>query len=151
MSRFLAMVADAGVDPAEVTAADVRTVVDVFRVFAMIAVDDAAPVAEDGDGVLAQFGTFSFRGSQEFSTDLNRQFIEPRDEPRDGDAQLGQLGCTFHWEPNPHTKELGSGKLWSFGKGLDDFFAEAMALPGWAWALTAPTAPKDLEITMEIL
>ena len=141
--RLLTMLADTGVSPGEVTAADVRTVVDVFRTFAMIVVDDVAPV-EEGDGVLAQYGTYNFRGSPEFSSDLTRQFSEPGE-----DGQLWQLGCTLYWDPSPETTALGSGDQWSFGMAIDDFFADAMALPGWAWALTAARAPKDLEITIE--
>lgn len=51
------MLDDGGVTPSAVTAADVRTIVEVFRRFAAIPADDAAPVEEDGDAVLAQFGT----------------------------------------------------------------------------------------------
>jgi hypothetical protein len=32
---------------------------------------------------------------------------------------------------------------------LDDFFAEAVTLPGWAWALSGSQAPRDLAITFD--
>ena len=59
-ARVMSMLADGGVTPAAVTAADVFTVVEVYRRFAAIPADDAAPVEEDGDGVLAQFGRYDF-------------------------------------------------------------------------------------------
>jgi hypothetical protein len=138
------MLTDAGVNPSVVTAADVRTVVGVFRRFAAISIDDAAPPEEDGDGVLAQFGTFDFRGQREFWADLTRQFIEAGDEY----APMWQLSCTFHWTRSAETEGFASGHLWSFGTPLDEFFAEAAALPGWAWALAGVQAPRDLEITL---
>ncbi|SNT29748.1 hypothetical protein SAMN05421812_104328 [Asanoa hainanensis] len=99
---------------------------------------------DDGDGILAQFGTFAFDGLREFSADLTRQFIDAGDE----DA-VWQLSCTFHWSARAETEALGSGQLWSFGRSLDDFFAEALALPGWAWALAGVRAPRQLTIELE--
>jgi hypothetical protein len=43
---------------------------------------------------------------------------------------------------------LASGKLWSFGKRLDDFFDEAVILPGWAWAPSGAQAPRDFVIML---
>ncbi len=138
------MLADAGMSPGTVTAADVRTVVDVFRRFAAIPADDAVSVEEDGD-VLAQYGTYDFRGPREFSADLTRQFLEAGDE----DTPTWQLSCTLHWDPTPETEALTAGSLWSFGMTLEEFFPEAVALPGWAWALSSLQAPRDLTITFE--
>jgi hypothetical protein len=39
--------------------------------------------------------------------------------------------------------------MWSFGRTLDDFFDEVLALPGWAWALGSLQAPSDLLITLD--
>ncbi|NIK55722.1 hypothetical protein [Kribbella shirazensis] len=143
--RLASMLADAGTTPGPATVDDVRTVVDVFRRFAAIPAEDAAPVEEDGDAVLAQFGTYDFRSTREFSADLTRQFLEAGDE----DSPMWQLSCTFHWDPSPETERLAEGSLWSFGLTLDQFFAEAVALPGWAWALGSLKAPRDLAITLE--
>ena len=139
------MLDDSGVNPSAVTAADVRTTFEVFRRFAAIPADDAAPLEEDGDAVLAQFGTYDFRGQREFSADLTRQFLEAGDE----DPPMWQLSCTLHWAPNAETEAVGSGHLWSFGKTLDEFFAEAVVLPGWAWALDGVQAPQDLAIILD--
>lgn len=143
-TRLLAMLASVGVAPGAVTADDVQGIVDVYRRFAAIRVDDAAPVEEDGDAVLAQFGTHDFRGVPEFSADLTRQMVAEGRGP-----QMWQLSCTLSWDPNPATDALASGDLWSFGRTLDDFFAEVAALPGWAWALTGSQEPRDLTITFE--
>ena len=144
-ARLVSMLANRGVTPSAVTAADVRTIVEVYRPFAAIPADDAAPAGEDGDGVLAQFGTYDFRGAREFLADLTRQFLEAGDEH----APMWQLSCTLFWDPSPETEALASGNLWSFGMALDAFFAEAVALPGWAWALGSSQAPRDLMITLE--
>jgi hypothetical protein len=138
------MLDGAGVNPSAVSTADVRTTVEVFRRFAALPVDDVASPEEDGDGVVAQFGTHDFRGQREFAADLTRQFIEAGDV----DAPTWQLSCTFHWAPSTETGLLASGHLWSFGKTLDEFFDEAVALPGWAWALDGQRTPRDLEIDL---
>ena len=139
------MLADAGVRPAVMSASDVRMTVEVFRRFAVVPVDEAAPPEEDGDGVLAQFGTFDVRGQREFLVDLTRQFTDAGD----ADAPTWQLSCTLYWTPRAETEVLASGHLWSFGTTLDEFFAEAVVLPGWAWALASKQAPRDLAITLE--
>ncbi|WP_412747785.1 hypothetical protein [Krasilnikovia sp. M28-CT-15] len=141
---LVSMLADAGVNPDAMTSADVRTTVEVFRCFAGLPVDGVAPPEEDGDGVLAQFGTYDFRGRSEFSTDLTRQFVEAGDE----DAPMWQLSCTLYWPAGAETESLAFGHLWSFGKTLDEFFAKAGALPGWAWALDCLEGPQDLVITL---
>jgi hypothetical protein len=138
------MLDDAGVRPGKAAAADVLTMVEVFLRFAAVPVDDAASPEDDGDGVLAQFGTFVFDGVREFSVDLTRQLIEAGDE----DA-MWQLRCTLHWTPSVETEALGSGQLWSFGRPLNDFFAEAVTLPGWTWALAGARDPRDLTIELE--
>jgi hypothetical protein len=100
---FLAsMLRAAGVEPSAVTAVDVRTIVEVFRRFAAFPVDETKPPEEDGDAVLAQFGTFDLRGQPEFSVDLTRQFIEAGDE----DAPMWQLSCTLYWIPSAPTEAL---------------------------------------------
>lgn len=144
-TSLVAMLAEAGVSPGAVTAADVRTIVEAYRCFAAIPAEDAASIGEDGDAVLAQFGTHDFRGVPEFSADLTRQLLAVGQV----DPPMWQLSCTLHWDPNPETTALASGDLWSFGMTLDEFFGEVAALPGWAWALTGSQAPRDLAITFE--
>ena len=142
-SLLTSMLDHAGVRSGKATADYVPTTVEVFRRFAAVPADDAASPDEDGDGVLAQFGTFDFDGVREFWADLTRQFIEADDED-----VMWQLRCTLHWTPSAETEALGSGYLWSFERLLDDFFAEALALPGWAWALAGIRVPQHLTIEL---
>ncbi|GIM94346.1 hypothetical protein [Paractinoplanes toevensis] len=136
---------DAAMDSNAVAATDVRHVVEAFRRFAELPVEDARPPDEDGDGVLAQFGTYEFRGQREFSASLTRQLVERGGE----DAPMWQLSCTLYWPTNTATENLASGHLWSFGKDIDRFFDEAVALPGWAWALGGTHAPGDVVIMLD--
>ncbi|NHA67649.1 hypothetical protein [Phycicoccus flavus] len=126
-----ALLADAGVTPGPVDGAQVGTVVDVVRRFVLLPVEDAAASAEDGDGLLAQYGTSTSWGPRTFEVDLTRQLVEAV-EP---DPRTWQLSCSLRWAPTEETAALGSANLWSFGTSWDRFFAEAMALPGWEWAL----------------
>ncbi|GGM67287.1 hypothetical protein GCM10011608_60700 [Micromonospora sonchi] len=79
-SLLISMLDLAGVRPGEVAAADVRATVEIFRRFATVPADDAVSPEKDGDGVLAQTGTFDFDGVREFCADLTRQFIEADDQ-----------------------------------------------------------------------
>jgi hypothetical protein len=138
------MLDGAGVNRRTMGPVDVRKTVEVFRLFAALPVDEVAPPEEDGDGVLAQFGTYDFRGQPEFSADLTRQLIEAGDV----DAPMWQLSCRLYWATSTETESLASGHLWSFGRTLDEFFDEVVALPGWAWALDGRRAPVDMEVSL---
>ena len=146
-ARLVEMLADGGVTLGAVTGDETPALVEVYRRFAAIPADDAAPAEQDGDGILAEFGTYDFRGAREFSADFTRQFLGPGDE----DWPMWQLHCTLYWDSGPETDALASGRLWSFGMALAAFFAEAVALPGWAWALSGSQAPRDLEVTLELV
>ena len=139
------MLAEASVNITAPAEADVRTTVEVFREFAALPVEDAAPVEEDGDGILAQFGTHDFRGRPEFLADLTRQFIAAGCE----EQSLWQLSCTLYWPHSEATDAIASGSLWSFGKTVSEFFDEALELPGWAWAIRAPQAPREVSVTLD--
>ena len=143
-TRLMAMLTDAGVTSGVATAADVPTIIEVYRHFAAIPVDDAAPAEEDGDAVLAQFGTHDFRGASEFAVDLTRQMVAAREG-----SPIWQLACTLYWQTDSVTSALASGELWSFGMTPDEFFTEAAALPGWKWALTGSRAPRDFVTTFD--
>ncbi|ATO13681.1 hypothetical protein CO540_07450 [Micromonospora sp. WMMA2032] len=143
-SLLTSMLDLAGVRPGEIPADAVRTTVEVFQRFASVPVDDSVSPEEDGDGVLAQSGTFDLDGVHQFCADLTRQFIDSAD--RD---VIWQLRCTFQWIPSAETEALGSSVLWSFGMPLEDFFAAALGLPGWAWALAGVRAPRRLTIELE--
>ena len=131
------MLADAGVTPGRIASEQIAVVIDVVSRFVLIPVEDAAPVDEDGDGVLAQHGTFTFRGPREFEADLTRQLIEVAEQ----DPEMWQLSCSLRWDPNDETDALGGGNVWSFGRPWDEFFTEAMHLPGWDWAMRTQRPP----------
>jgi hypothetical protein len=98
------------VEPTAAAAIDVRRAVEVFRRFAALPVEDAESPEEDGDGVLAQFGTYGFRGQPEFSTDLTRQLVEVGGE----DAPTWQLSCTLYWRPEssgPSARDLTTSSM----------------------------------------
>ncbi|MEV7606069.1 hypothetical protein AB0N65_11575 [Paenarthrobacter sp. NPDC089322] len=120
-------------------------VMKAFQSFAAVSASDCAPVDEDGDGILAQFGTYGLRGTQEFSVNLSRQFIETGD-----DGSIWQLSCTFYWDPTPDTTALGSGSLWSFDTSPEDFFRDAALLAGWKWALGTNQRPISLDVTFDM-
>jgi hypothetical protein len=64
------MLDGAGVNRRTMSPVDVRKTVEVFRLFAALPVDEVAPPEEDGDGLLAQFGTY------ERMRDLTRTLID---------------------------------------------------------------------------
>ncbi|GGN82153.1 hypothetical protein GCM10010112_59340 [Actinoplanes lobatus] len=138
------MLDEAGVSSRAISTADVRTTASTFRQFAPLPTEDAAPPEEDGDGILAEFGSHDFRGEREFSTSLTRQFTEIGDK----DA-MWQLGCAFYWAPQAATDVLESGHMWPLGRALDEFFDKLVSLPGWAWALGDVQVPHGLVITLD--
>lgn len=144
-NHLRAMLADGGVNLQSVTASDPSAILELFERFTRIPVDDAAPAEEDGDALLAQFGTFNFRGNPEFSTELTRQLIEAGED----DGAIWQLSCTLYWEATSETDALASGELWSFGLAIDTFFARTSQLPGWSWALGNTQAPRDAVVGLE--
>jgi hypothetical protein len=144
-TRLAVMLTAGGLTPGAATGADPCALVEIYQRFAAMPADDAAPPGQDGDGILAQFGTYRFRGAREFSVGFTRQFLGPGDE----DWLMWQLSCTLYWDPSPETDALASGHLWSFGMTLTAFFAEAVTLPGWVWALGGSQPPRDLELALE--
>lgn len=145
VSALLASLADVGVTPGRITSDQFHAVVDVVNRFVLIPVTDTAPVDEDGDGVLAQHGTSTFRGRPQFEASLTRQLTSVAEQ----DPEMWQLSCTLRWDPTDETNALGSGNVWSFGKSWDEFFTKAMNLPGWEWALkTKQPATLDVAFGM---
>jgi hypothetical protein len=137
------MVRRAGVSLTDPAAGSVGQVLDVIRDFSNIPVAGIAPLDEDGDGVLAQFGTYAIDGPRRFEVDLTRQFTKRGEDP-----QIWQLSCTLKWLPSPDTDAIGSGEFWSFGLDLEDFFREVARLDAFQWALTTERAP--VAITLDL-
>ena len=73
--------------------------------------DDAAPIDEDGDGLLYQWGTWGFDCPATFQYDLTRQFLHDCAE-----GCIWQLSLTLHYQPEPESEALPQeAPLWCFG------------------------------------
>jgi hypothetical protein len=118
----------------------VRALVEVYQAFAAIPADDAVPADQDGDGTLAQFGPWAAALWSSRPASHGSALVPV--------TRMWQLSCTLYWDPSPETDAVASGYLWSFGMSLTAFFSQAVALPGWAWALNGSQRPQDLEVEL---
>lgn len=71
--------------------------------------EDAAPIAEDGDMLLIEWGEFDWGEGREFSLDLTRQVIYP---DLDGAREVCQLRLVFSFAAPPPGLETGRGQVW---------------------------------------
>jgi hypothetical protein len=127
--RLRELLRQAGVDIERPTAVDVDRTWAVVRQFAEEPVDDAEAREAEGDGILAQYGTFAWDGPPHFELDMTRQFTFA-DE--DGEySHMTQLQCTFQVAVTDELRALGEDNLWSFDMALDSFFEQALAVPGF--------------------
>jgi hypothetical protein len=146
LERLLALLAQAGVDLEQPTAADVARTWAVMRAFAAEPVDDAEPAAEDGDGILAQYGVYEWeQRGEHFELDMTRQFTAR------GSGAVTQLHCTFRYASSVELRGFGEASMWSFGMELDDFFDEALRMPGFAavHGLDLDLVPVRLDVEYE--
>jgi hypothetical protein len=143
-ARLESLLRDAGVDKERPSAGDVPVTWRVFQEFALEPVLDCEPRDQDGDLILAQFGTFDWGEGECFELDLTRQFSF-LDENGEYD-HMAQLSCTFLFEPTDDLRSAGAGSAWSGSKPLDDFFVEALALPGFKLVNKRQFAPLRLQI-----
>jgi hypothetical protein len=136
--RLRALLRAAGVNLHSPSADDVQRTWNVMQAFAAEPVEDAEPRDEDGDGILAQYGTYDWGDGEHFELDMTRQFSFA-DE--DGEySHMAQLQCTFQFEPTDELRALGDENLWSFELPLDEFFEQALAMPGFRGI-------RDLDVT----
>ena len=122
-----------------------------FQEFARIEVEGILSADDDGDGLLVEYGTFDQFGpdgtvTKRFINSFQRQFMVDLGED---DAPIVQAGAVVQWEATDETKALGEGNLWSFGIDLDEFFAQAAALPGIAWGLGGDAEIVHLVIDLD--
>jgi hypothetical protein len=85
----------------------------------------------DADGLLFQYGTYSFDGPRLFTLDLVRQF-EISDSDGEHDHYV-QLHCELRYAPTPALEVLGSFDSWFFHDAGED-------LEGWSRSLTERAA-----------
>jgi hypothetical protein len=71
-----------------------------------------APVLTASDGILYEFGTFTFGGERRFRVEFVRQF-ETRDEAGEHDRYV-QFRCALEYEPSPDLELLGAHAEWWF-------------------------------------
>jgi hypothetical protein len=104
--RLLALLAAAGIDPERPAREDVARTWEVMRAFYAEAVDGGEPLYE---------------------LDITRQLSF---EDEDGEYDhMAQLQCTFAFSPTDALRAIPPANLWSWD--AEDFFTEALALPGF--------------------
>jgi hypothetical protein len=144
IDRLRELLAQAGVDVDSPSADDVERTWQVMRRFAAEPVQDAPPRERNGDGILAQYGTYDWGDGPRFSLDMTRQFCF---EDADGEYDhMSHLNCTFDFEPTDEMRALGADNLWSFGMAVDEFFDAALAMRGFAGVRELGAQPIRLDI-----
>ena len=144
LDRLRELLTQAGVDLERPSAADVQLTWGVIRAFADEPVEDADPPEQDGDGILAQYGTYDFGDGEHFDLDMTRQFSFSDDE---GEYDhMSQLTCAFRFEPTPELRAVGEANLWGFSRPRDEFFEQALAMPGFARVRELGVAPYALDL-----
>ncbi len=142
LDRLLSMLKAAGVDVDAPTASDVQATWEVMARFAAEPVEDCEPPEQDGDGILAQYGTY---GGDTFQLDMTRQFSFV---DADGDYDhMAQLNCTFYFQPTPALTAAGADSEWSFDVPLADFFEHVHAMPGFAAVRVDAASPLRLDVS----
>jgi hypothetical protein len=113
-----------------------------MRAFFDEAVEDAAPRDQDGDGLLAQYGIYTFVEDPPYELDVTRQFSF-NDEDGEYD-HMAQLQCTFEFEPTDELRAVPAANLWSWD--ASDFFVEVRAMPGFRIVEELKLSPGRLVI-----
>lgn len=142
-ARLLELLHEAGIDPEHPSTDDPERVWETIRRFASEPADDISPLP-DSDGILAQYGTYDWGDGEQFELDMTRQF--GFDDEHGQYSHMTQLRCTLLYEPTDQLRALGAGDLWSFGLEHDDFFRQALALPGFSRLASEPQQPLRLVI-----
>jgi hypothetical protein len=140
--RLRTLLVEAGVDLDRPRHEDVGRTWDVMRAFFTEVVEDAAPREQDGDGLLAQYGIYTFSGAPLYELDITRQFSF-NDEEGEYD-HMAQLQCTFEFDPTDELRAVPAANRWSWD--VSDFFAEVLAMPGFRIVDELKLAPRRLVI-----
>lgn len=97
-----------------------------LRFFEQVRVD--APLEEDGDMLLFQWGAYDFAGERTFQLELVRQFIVTDED--EGQGVMSQLRLTFHFPVTKATRGFGADDFWCDNlAGLGEFEAAIHASP----------------------
>lgn len=98
---------------------------------------DAAPIEEDGDMLLFQWGTYDWGDRPTFQYNLTRQLITSAVDV--DDQQIWQLGLTAHYAPTARLTQLGSANRWCGSPSECDDLRERIR----ASAVTEQLAAED--------
>lgn len=104
--------------------------------------------APDGDGLLFQYGTYSFDGPPTFTVDLARQF-----DVSDADGEYDhyvQVHCELRYESGRALEALGSFDSWFFhgaGADLEAWAGELIEMPAWTTIRTL--TPIEIRVSQE--
>ncbi|WP_329428103.1 hypothetical protein OG339_01500 [Streptosporangium sp. NBC_01495] len=102
----------------------------------------------DADGLLYQYGTYSFDGPPTFALNLTRQF-EINDSEGDHDHYL-QLHCELQYGFASSLRTLGSFASWFFHDTEDDLDQWTEALSNrTAWTIICQHRPAEIKIHWE--
>lgn len=142
--RLRHLLAEARVDLAAPSAADVERTWSVLREFAREPVADVAPPEQRGDSWLAQFGTWDRGDGERFTLDITRQFTF--NDRRGQFIDIAQLRCEFEFEPTAELRELGADDIWSVDTGAGQFFEKARALAGFSVVQRQELRPVRLRV-----
>jgi hypothetical protein len=142
-TRLVEMLKDAGVDYDRPRSTDVHRAWETMHRFAAEPVDDVSP-ANDSDGLLAQYGTHDWGEGEHFELDMTRQFAFDDDDGQY--SHMSQLHCTCLFRPTDDLRALDADNVWSFGLTRDEFFARALALPGFRRIADTEAVPLALVV-----
>lgn len=102
----------------------------------------------DADGLLFQYGTFSFDGVPEFVLDFTRQF-EINDVDGEHDHYV-QVHCELRYPDEPVLREVGKLNSWFFHDGGEDLDQWSGAVRDHAvWEVVRDRTPSEIRILME--
>jgi hypothetical protein len=140
--RLRDLLRQANVNITRPSAADVRRTWAVMQQFAKEPFSDTDPPENDGDGIRAEYRIWDVgTGDAHFQLAMTRhlKFTEPN-----GEFTVHLVGCSFSFIANDELRSYCSAELHSSGMTHDSFFAQALAMPGFA-AVTRD--PLGLQIT----
>jgi hypothetical protein len=107
---------------------------------------DAAPVEEDGDMLLFQWGEHDWGAAGAFEYDLTRQLVRADEQEDEG---ILQLSVTFRYPTSDRSADLGSGNRWCGSPAeLALFRRDLEAHP--ASAIARSSTPQDVTLTWDV-
>ena len=107
---------------------------------------DAAPIDEDGDMLLFQWGEQDWGSGRSFEYDLTRQLIRVDDQEDEG---ILQISMTFRYPTSDRSADLGSGNRWCGSPPeLALFRRDVEAHP--ASAIARSSTPQDVNLRREV-